>query len=447
MNRLQIRLEHIQHITRLEIDLDLSSAGIMCLVGRNGAGKTTLIRALRNLSSADTFIKTATPYAFSPKSRITYTTDDYSVSFSYDKNIRSLNSRDTIPTELRNLISAELPMPHGTRFNYFKNASDADLDIRRAIALGDYEQPDELVAFLNAIYGSEYYSNMVEVKAKGKSYYAIVKEDTTYIREDYLSSGEYFIINLYRTIKGASRLIVIDEIDISLDAAAQANLASWLRGFCDRYDRKILFTTHSLALIKQLKANELYYVSKSGGQAKIEPTSYSYAKARLFGFSGWDKYILTEDSLLLSFIETIIERYVPERFFSYKVIYVGGGSQVVSLMKYNKEENFLSSPNEVIAILDGDQKNEKHLKESNVFVIPIESVEKAIFAESKKDPDFPFETDRRDFTSAKDFHNYLKQKRVATQKEIFDYLITKNEGEFQDIVGVLSGFLVYEKIN
>ena len=444
MNRLHIRLEHIQHVTSLEIDLDLSSAGIMCLVGRNGAGKTTLIRALRNLSSADTFIKTATPYAFCPESRITYTVGDYCISFSYDKNIRSLNSRDTIPPELRNLISAELPMPHGTRFNYFKNASDADLDIRRAIALGDYEHPEELVAFLNAIYGSAYYSSMVEVKAKGKSYYAIVKEDTTYIREDYLSSGEYFIINLYRTIKGEARLIVIDEIDISLDAAAQANLASWLRGFCDRYDRNILFTTHSLALIKQLKANELYYVSKSDGQAVIEPTSYSYAKARLFGFSGWDKYILTEDSLLLSFIETIINRYVPKRFFSHKIIYVGGGSQVVSLMKHNEEENFLSSPQEVIAILDGDQKNEKHLKEPNVFVIPLESVEKAIYAEKQKDDNFPFKTERSEFTGEKDFHNYLKQKRIATQEEIFDYLILKNEDAFQKIAGVLSDFLEYE---
>jgi ABC-type Mn2+/Zn2+ transport system ATPase subunit len=84
---------------------------------------------------------------------------------------------------------------------------------------------------------------MVEVTAKGKRYYAIVKDDGTYIREDYLSSGEYFLINLYRTIKGSSQLIVIDEIDISLDAAAQANLAKWLRGFT-KYERKILY--HSL---------------------------------------------------------------------------------------------------------------------------------------------------------------------------------------------------------
>nr|WVJ86226.1 AAA family ATPase [Xanthomonas campestris pv. campestris] len=31
----------------------------MCLVGRNGAGKTTLVRALRNLSNSDTFVRTA----------------------------------------------------------------------------------------------------------------------------------------------------------------------------------------------------------------------------------------------------------------------------------------------------------------------------------------------------------------------------------------------------
>ena len=39
-------------------------------------------------------------------------------------------------------------------------------------------------------------------------------------REDYLSSGEYFLIRLYRTIMSSARLIVIDEIDISLDAVA-----------------------------------------------------------------------------------------------------------------------------------------------------------------------------------------------------------------------------------
>ena len=441
MTRLQVALESIQHVARLTLDLDLSVPGLVCLVGRNGTGKTTLVRALRNLASADTFVRTATPYAFSPSSRITYTIDGVQVEFTYDDKIRSLNCRDVIPVKLRDLIAAELPMPHGARFNYFKSASDADLGIRKAIALGKHNQPEELISFLVAMYGSTRYSSMVEVVVKGKSYYAIVKDDGTYIREDYLSSGEYFLINLYRTIKGSAQLIVIDEIDISLDSAAQAGLAAWIRTFCARYERKILFTTHSLALMRQLETKELFYMEDNNGRISISPTSYSYAKARLFGFSGWDRYILTEDQVLLGFIEAVISKYCPHTFFRYKVIFIGGGTQVVGLMKHNVREQFLSAPENVIAILDGDQKNESFASEPGVHVIPIKSVEKAIYADSQKNADFPFRTGKSSFTGPKDFHSYLQQKGIATQGQIFDYLISKNDETLQGLVDVLRRFL------
>lgn len=441
MTRFRVALQSIQHVASLTLELDLSTPGLFCLVGRNGTGKTTLVRALRNLASADTFVRTATPYAFSSDSRITYALDEAEIVFTYDDKIRSLNCKETIPLELRELIAAELPMPYGSRFNYFKSASDADLEIRKAIALGNHNHPHELVSFLVSVYHSARYANMVEVVIKGKSYYAIVNEDGTYIREDYLSSGEYFLINLYRTIKGSAQLIVIDEIDISLDSAAQAGLAAWIRTFSAQYERKILFTTHSLALMRQLKAEELFYIDSDNGQISINPTSYSFAKARLFGFSGWDRYILTEDEVLLGFIEAVISKYCPNTFFRYKIIFIGGGTQVVNLMRHNERENFLSSPERVISILDGDQRNESFFGQPCVHMIPIESVEKAIYADSRENPDFPFRTDRGTFTSAKDFHNYLQQKEIATQTEIFEYLIHKYDASLQELVAVLRDFL------
>ena len=442
MNTLHIRLEYIQHIVNLVLEIDLSAPGLVCLVGRNGTGKTTLVRALRNLSSSDTFVRTATPYAFSPSSRITYEVDGTVVVFAYDESIRSLNCREEIPSELRGLISAELPMPHGARFNYFKSASEADLDIRRAITLGTNGKPFELIEFLTKIYGSTRYSSMVEVTVKGKNYYAIVNDSGAYIREDYLSSGEYFLINLYRTINGPAQLIVVDEIDISLDAAAQANLSDWLREFCARYGRKILFTTHSLALMRQLEASELFYIDDAQGVISISPTSYSYAKARMFGFLGWDKYILTEDAVLLDFIEAIIKKHCLQTFFRYKIIYIGGAHQVISLMDRNEREHFLSSPDNVIAILDGDQRSvQSAVDHPRVHMIPIESVEKAIYAERQADECFPFATDRNDFTSAKDFHHYLQQRGIATQKQIFKYLMDRNEEALQEIGGLLRNFL------
>ncbi|MBA4079435.1 MAG: sulfate transporter, partial [Cyanobacteria bacterium PR.023] len=299
-------------------------------------------------------------------------------------------------------------MPHGTRFNYFRSASEADLDIRKAIALGNHECPSELISFLNEIYDSTRYSRVVEVIVRGKSYYAIVNDDGTYIREDYLSSGEYFLINLYRTIKGVAQLIVIDEIDISLDTAAQANLAKWLRAFCSLYGRTILFTTHSLALMRQLETSELFYIEGSSGHISISPTSYSYAKARLFGFSGWDRYILTEDEVLLGFIKAIIEKYCPHVFFRYKIIFIGGGTRVTSLMRHNEREQFLASPEKVIAILDGDLGNDRFVKHPRIYTVPIESVEKAIYKNYLAGGDFPFSTCRQSFTGPKDFHNYLQ---------------------------------------
>lgn len=446
MNRLRVSLEYIQHVVNLTLDIDLSAPGLVCLVGRNGTGKTTLVRALRNLSSADTFVRTATPHAFSLNSRITYEVDGTVVVFEYDESIRSLNCREVIPSELRGLISAELPMPHGARFNYFKSASEADLDIRRAITLGTNGKPSELIEFLTKIYDSTRYSSMVEVTVKGKNYYAIVNESGAYIREDYLSSGEYFIINLYRTINGSAQLIVVDEIDISLDAAAQANLSDWLRGFCARYGRKILFTTHSLALMRQLEASELFYIDDVQGVISISPTSYSYAKARMFGFLGWDKYILTEDAVLLDFIEAIIKKHCLQTFFSYKIIYIGGAPQVISLMDRNKQEHFLSSPDNVIAILDGDQARVPSVAaNSRVHTIPFESVEKDIYSARQDDSQFPFiATSRTTFSGPKDFYCYLQQKCIATQEQIFEYLMDRNEDALQEIVGVLRNFLAPE---
>ncbi|AWB79013.1 MULTISPECIES: ATP-dependent nuclease [Stenotrophomonas] len=441
MSRLQVTLDAIQHVAHLHLDVDLSTSGLMCLVGRNGAGKTTLVRALRNLSNSDTFVRTATPYAFSKGSRIVYDLDGEQVTFAYNDVVRSLDCREKIPKELRELIAAELPMPYGARFNYFRSASEADQDIRTAIALGTYDLPDELISFLNAVYETQRYSAMVEVRLRGKSYYALVREDGTYVREDYLSSGEHFLINLFRTIKGPSKLLVIDEIDLSLDAAAQANLPGWLRGFCEKYDRKIIFTTHSLALMQQLEIEELFYMEEQNGGVSITPTSFSQAMLKLFGFIGYDRYIATEDKKLIALIHHLVKKYCPTTLLSYKVIYIGGASQVAGFIESNDTDRFLAAPERVIAILDGDQCKEKYAQNDRIHMIPLKSVEKALWAARQEDAAFPFVTERDNFTGDKDFENYLKDKKIATQEQIFDYLIARQEADFQSIARVLTDLL------
>lgn len=242
--KFRIDIHKVQAIERLTLDLDLTQNKIICVVGRNGVGKTTLARSIRNLCQSDTFVRTASSGIFSNDSAIAYSLDGTQVTFNFDNEIGSLNCKETISSEMRNLCEVELPIPHGARFNFFQSISQADRHIRSQIILEEYSRPEELIGFLSDIYGSERFDSLVETSVSGNSYYSILHSDGRYDREDYLSSGEYFLIRLYRTMTSAARLVVIDEIDISLDAVAQVKLLQKLREYCRKYE-----CTHSLRLI------------------------------------------------------------------------------------------------------------------------------------------------------------------------------------------------------
>lgn len=437
--KLEIEISNVQHIKKLKFNLDLSQHKLTCIIGKNGVGKTTLIKSIKNLSLADTFAKTSAGGIFNKESSVLYRLDDDDFIFTYDASIKSLNCKTIIPTLLKTALTVELPMPHGERFNFFQSVSDADSDIRRAIVLEQYEKPVELIEFLHDIYSESKFDHLVEIKIKNRRYYCILLEDSRYIREDYLSSGEYFLISLYRKITERSQLIVIDEIDISLDAAAQAHLIRKLRDFCNKYRVNIFFTTHSLAMMRTLRSREMFYMQTTETETHIYPASYNYIKSLLFGFSGWDKYILTEDDVLQKFIEYIISRYCTNVFFKYKIIYIGGSPNVVGLLRRNINEGFFSDAQNVIAVLDGDQRHLRLARRPSTFCIPQDSVEKALFEYYQEDDFHPKLTENYD--DPKKLYEALIKERKMTEQNIFSYLCDRRDDDMIQFAEILNEFL------
>jgi len=92
----RLKVRDVQVIERLSLELDLEENKLTCLVGRNGVGKTTLVRAIKNLSEADTFLNSAPPNIFVHASKICYWADFERVVFEYDLDNRGLNLKHLI---------------------------------------------------------------------------------------------------------------------------------------------------------------------------------------------------------------------------------------------------------------------------------------------------------------------------------------------------------------
>lgn len=434
----RLEIENIPPVGKFVFEVDLDASGLVGIVGGNGTGKTTLAKSLLNLALADTFIRTSSFGSITPNSRITYHVGDKEFVFEFDAATRSLSTRIPVPEAIKSLLAVELPAPHGQRFTFFGTLIEADAEIRRAIVIGQYTRPAELIAFLNEVYGEGRFNDLVEVRLSRGSCCCFVLDDDRYLREDYFSSGEYFLIRLFRLVSGGRPLVFIDEIDTSLDAKAQARLAAQIRLLANRYRSKVVFTTHSLALMQTLDVGELAYLERTAEGITLTQMSFNSVKSILFGFRGSDRYVLTEDAVLKQFLEYMIRRYCPPTFFSFQIIYIGGAGQVTDLMRRNRQAQFFGPESHVISVLDGDQ-NRQDLPRGTIC-IPLHNVEQALWNAYHR-PDFIYTFEGGELLSPKLLYERIQRCRIRSAEEINQLLCDLHDVAMQTFAAKLSGFL------
>ncbi len=434
----RVEIENIPPVGHYAFEVDLDTPGLLGIVGGNGTGKTTLARSLLNLAFADTFIRTTSSGSIAPNSRITYRVGDDEFTFVFDAATRTLSTRIPVPDATKRMLAVELPAPHGQRFTFFGTLVESDAEIRRAIVLGQYTRPAELIAFLNEVYGDSRFDGLVEVRLRRGSCCCFVQGDDRYLREDYFSSGEYFLIHLFRLISAGRPLVFIDEIDTSLDARAQARLAAQMRLLANRYHSKVVFTTHSLALMQTLEVGELAYLERTAEAINLTPMSFNSVKSILFGFRGFDRYILTEDDVLKQFLEYVIRRYCPPAFFSYQIIYIAGADQVTDLMQRNRSAQFFGPKEHVMSVLDGDQQRPD--LPSRTICIPLRNVEQALW-DAYRRPDFPDTFPGGELLKPKHLYDQIQRRGILSAEEVNHVLCDLHDADMQTFAARLTEFL------
>lgn len=440
----RLEIKHVQPIESLTFEVDLSRYGLRCIVGKNGAGKTTLAKAILNLAQADTVFRTSSDGVFDSASSLHYTLENAEYLFTYDSALRSVTTRVPVSAEHKSVVSVEMAAPYGHRFTFFQTLAEQDDVIRQSVVLGRYEKPSALIEFLTSIYQDQRFEELVEIRLRRGVCCCFVQPDKRYLREDYFSSGEYFLINLYRKVTQGSQLVVIDEIDISLDASTQARLAEQLRMLCGMYKSTVVFTSHSLALMQTLEPGELYFLERDShtGISKLLPMSFNGVKSLMFGFKGFDRYILTEDDVLDRFLQYVIGRYCSPTFYSYQIICLGGHGYVTGLMSHNRRYEFLGPKEDVIAILDGDQAGNK--PRDKVLCMPLQSVEKALWAEYRY-PGFAHIMQGGENLDDKKLYRELIRTKQLSSEEIFKLLCDRHDSDMKQFAQTLAAFLCRPK--
>lgn len=434
MNKFSIRIENIQHIKKLEYTIHLNEYGINAIVGKNGVGKTILFKSIQNLLSGTTFSTTSNSSIYNSKSQIIYDIDNKKYTFTLNSRLNILDIKDSIDSSLIEQIYVELSIPFGERFRQFQKLGQIDKDIKTSIPTQRYITPQNLINLLNYIYNTNRFDNLREITVKKEKYYFIELDNNLYIREDYLSSGEYFIINIFKLINKGAKFIAIDEIDISLDSMAQVRFISKLREISQEKEIKILFSTHSLALIKTLEKKELIYMDLEEGIASFKIKSYNYIKSLLFGFIGFDRYILVEDAVLKDYINYILrDENILNKFI---IIPIAGATNTVTLMDYNKNKTFFNTSKEnVITVLDGDYREKSaYIHRKDIIFLPFDSVEKKFFNYYEDGNLSSYYRSKEELKqvcniqtiSNKTIYNGFIRGNIMSQYDIFKFLSDKN---------------------
>ena len=377
MNSLKIEINNIQHIKSLNCKFDLNKSGLHCIVGKNGVGKTTLIKVLQNYKETNFLDKSSRLNIINNDSYIVYSFDEEEFRFDSERldNKYILDSKSELNQNIQNKIFTELPLPIGKRFNAYAKLGEIADDFRQKFALDEYKIPKELISIFYDVYQNNKFKDLKEVVIKDTSYYLIPIDNQNYIREDDFSSGEYMLIQIYKLIQNKNKLIVIDEIDISLDAAAQVRFIKVLDKLAKENELNIIFTAHSLAIMKLFSDDNfdgsLYYMNKVEDKTIIEKCSYNFIKAELFQFIGYDKIILTEDKILCDYIKYLLR---DKSFFTkYEIIPCGGFGETFKIYETNIKHSILGTEN-VKIVLDRD-KYSKYQDKDFIYFIPFNDIE------------------------------------------------------------------------
>lgn len=397
---LKMEINNVKSIEHLKFVFPLEN-GLYAITGENGSGKSTLVAC----ASAVFFRMPMYEYFGHPN-------QEASIIFELEGTTRSWSyqnkkwSGDSSKEKMKLGGFYEGSIIFGNRF---KDTNFSNIDILDKVKDSELTPASGFVSKnLGTILhdDSEYYGNMFVLKkefAKSKGL-----SNSTYFYKTYngelvsqarMSTGENLLVSILNSLsiiqgkrvsskESKPYIVFLDEIELALHASALRRLVHFLSQISNEYDLAIFFSTHSLELIRGIKPQNIYYLSKylDNKISVTNPCYPAFATRNLYSEDGYgeDMVIFVEDDLAKVLIDRILLEKELLNNIRIKVLPTGGWTNTIVMAYDVVSSGILLKNTKIAVVLDRDVKrlvpnfikSHKQYSGVNIDYLPISSVEK-----------------------------------------------------------------------
>ncbi len=293
--------------------------------------------------------------------------------------------------------------------NHFKDTNFNALRILDNISAEEIEDADDFVRTNLGIIlhnDSTYYKNLYSIKdsvkrvhkLNGHPYFYKI-EGKKFVSQARMSTRENLLITILHSLNlrrysrlkfddGRPFVVFLDEIELALHASSLRRLVDFLKQISDDFNAAIFFSTHSLELLRDIKAQNIFYLDRQldGSIMVTNPCYPAYATRNLYSDDGYghDAVIFVEDDLAKCIVDRVLIEKDLLNNIRIKVLPTGGWTNTLIMAHDVISSRLLLKGTRVVVVLDRDIKSQvpdfmkkhKECKYLEPDFLPISSLEK-----------------------------------------------------------------------
>ena len=363
-----LTIENLKNISYLEFKIPLPGAYL--LTGSNGSGKTSLLTCLSRMRNSGAFQRgfRSSAHQFLDSHRgasVKYEIGGDSVTYTYvEERWAPLPRRNS-----RLLANCGYPEVTYIAADGDRVEPKKDEFSPRSVKQTDQSLRDDL----NEIFGTDRFNDLcyISLTRGGQNRAYLIRQlrpgkQTLYFSEKNFSLGELCVLKLLLALENMSddSLVLIDELELAVHPRAQIKLFQHLEKLAKKKNLTVIFSTHSVTLIKTTERKKILFLQKGNNKVKcIEGCYPTFALGQISAGEevAPDCVIYVEDDSAKKCVEAMLFQF-RQKFLGISeqptviTVPIGGFKQILEFL--DKAPMLLPITTKLTVLLDEDVKSE-----------------------------------------------------------------------------------------